>query len=48
MLYVVALIFAPALAAFSFQLICYVSYKKEEAAQPSALNCGHREALQNG
>ena len=47
MLYVVALIFAPALAAFSFQLICYVSYKKE-ASQPSALNCGHREALQNG
>ena len=46
MLFIAALILVPALAAFSFQLICYASYK-EKASRSSSLKWGHREALQN-
>ena len=46
MLFIVALFVVPATAAFSFQLICYVSYKKN-SSQSSSLNWDHCEALQN-
>lgn len=46
MLFIVALFVIPATAAFSFQLICYVSYKRN-SSHSSSLNWGHGEALQN-
>lgn len=45
MLFFVALIVAPALAAFSFQLICYMNHKN--SSRSSSLQWDHREALQN-
>lgn len=46
MLFFVALFLVPALAAFSFQLICYASYKSD-ASKSSSLKWNHREAPQN-
>ena len=46
MLFFVALIAVPALAAFFFQLICFMNYKKSSSRSPS-LKWGHREALHN-
>lgn len=46
MLFLVALFVIPALAAFSFQLICYMNYKSTASRSPS-LKWGHREDLQN-
>jgi len=47
MLFITALILAPALAAFSFQIICYASYQKD-SANSSSLKWRQRAALQNG
>jgi hypothetical protein len=46
MLFIIALFVVPAIAAFSFQLICYANYKGT-AARSSALKWGHREGLQS-
>jgi hypothetical protein len=46
MLFIVALFVVPALAAFSFQLICYINHK-EKASRSSSQQWGHREALHN-
>lgn len=46
MLFFIALFVVPALAAFSFQLICYINYKNTASRTPS-LKWGHREDLQN-
>ena len=46
MLFLVSLFVIPALAAFSFQLICYMNYKSAVTHSPS-LKWGHRESLQN-
>lgn len=45
MLFFVALILVPAIAAFSFQIICYMNYKN--SSRPSVSKCAHREALQS-
>ena len=47
MLFFVALIVVPALAAFSFQLICYASHQKKPA-NSSSLKLNQQAALQNG
>ena len=46
MVFFIALFVVPALAAFSFQLICYMNYKNTDSRSPS-LKLGHREGLQN-
>lgn len=46
MLFFVALIVVPAIAAFSFQLICYTNYK-EKAVRTSSVKWGQHETLQN-
>jgi hypothetical protein len=46
MLFFVALIVVTAVAAFSFQLICYMNYKKTSSPS-SSLKWGHNQALQN-
>jgi len=46
MLFIVALFVVPALAAFSFQLICYMNYKNN-SARSTSLKWGHRDALQS-
>jgi len=46
MLFFVALIVVSAVAAFSFQLICYMNYKKNSSSS-SSLKWSHHEALQN-
>lgn len=46
MLFFIAVALVPAIAAFSFQLICYTSYKKD-AATTSPLKWDRREALHN-
>lgn len=46
MLFFAALILVPALAAFSFQLICYASYQKNPA-NSSSLKWSQRAAHQN-
>lgn len=45
MLFLIALILVPALAAFSFQLICYANYQKNPAN--SSLKWRQQAALQN-
>lgn len=45
MLFVLALLLAPALAAFFFQLICYASYQKGPAN--SSLKVPRHTTLQN-
>lgn len=47
MLFFITLIFVPAIAVFSFQLICYANYEKNPA-NPSSTKWSHRVALQNG
>lgn len=47
MLFIVALLVVPAIAAFSFQLICYASYQKNPA-NSSSLKLNQQAALQNG
>ena len=47
MLLIATLILAPALAAFSFQLICYANYQKNPANSAS-LKWRQQPALQNG
>ena len=46
MLFFVALIVVPAIAAFSFQLICYASHQKKPA-NSSSLKLHQQAALQN-
>lgn len=46
MLFFVALFIVPALAAFSFQLVCYMNYKST-ASRSNSLKWGHRAGLQN-
>ena len=46
MLFVVALIVVPAIAAFSFQLICYASHQKKPA-NSSSLKLHQQAALHN-
>lgn len=45
-MFIVALIVIPAVAAFSFQLICYAGYK-EKLSHSSSFKWSHREGLQN-
>ena len=46
MLFIVALFVVPAVAAFFFQLICYMNYKRSSSPSPS-LKWVHHAALQN-
>lgn len=46
MLFFIAVTLVPAVAAFTFQLICYMSYKKDTAAT-STLKWSRCEALHN-
>ena len=46
MLFFIALILVPTLAAFSFQLICYASYKKNSSRSHS-LKWRQQATLQN-
>jgi hypothetical protein len=46
MLFFVALFVVPALAAFSFQLVCYMNYKNT-TLRSNSLKWGHRAGLQN-